>query len=199
MLLSVLLLASSFVFYFLLLKPAYLEVGNLRGLQLKTEEDLNNKRLIIQKVDDLIKKYQSIGVVREQISDAIPLDPDLARLMLQLSVFASKNNVDIQSLLFSISTVKDAPKPDITYGYGVIKTTLEVAGNYELLLAFLNDVESNVRLMDVRGISFSKVSTKDKEANIFSYKLEFDSYYQTTQLGKNSTQRTAVKTNATFK
>lgn len=127
----------------------------------------------IRNLQTLINSYKSIsqGDI-DKLKKILPFQKDIAGLFVQLDYLAKKNNFVLQAIDIreekadSEKDKKEAPvikRLDISLNLG--------GGNYFTLINFLNDVEINLRLFDVKGIYFSK--------NLDSFVINLSTYYQT--------------------
>ena len=70
--------------------------------------------------------------------------------------------------------------------YGIFPIEFVVDGNYDTFLAFLKDLEHNLRLVDIKSVSFVVPSAAATSAvssgvttnpNIYSYTLKIETYW----------------------
>ncbi|HEY0980280.1 MAG TPA: hypothetical protein VGE18_02635 [Candidatus Paceibacterota bacterium] len=195
--------------FFMVIKPRYdklqvikAEVANY-DTSLETAEQLQSSR------EELIAKYNSISKTDlDGVKTLLPDSVDNIRLIIQLDSLATKNglstlrSVDYKSEETSSSgtgaggaganagqaqNIAASNKP-----YGEFTISFQTAGQYKNFLAFLSDLEQNLRLVDITAIDFGASSggssssgtstgtssgTGDSVANNLTYKVTLKTYW----------------------
>jgi Tfp pilus assembly protein PilO len=106
---------------------------------------------------------------------ALPVDPEYPRMLVDFATAAERNGVRINSVSFSEPKLNVPTKDKLDPMKGsVIPLSLSLslkAGTYTGVKRMLADVESNLRLMDITGISLN-ASTEGG----FDYNVQIRSY-----------------------
>jgi Tfp pilus assembly protein PilO len=149
----------------------------------------------------LIAQYNGISKTDlDNITTLLPDSVDNIRLIIQLDALATKNglsslrNVDYNADELPTTnangttatpatddTSNDAASSLLPYGQFVI--SFETTGQYSNFLAFLSDVEKNLRLVDVTEVTFSSptsttgTSATASLASGFDYKVTLTTYW----------------------
>jgi len=190
MILALLLVVAAFVMYFDLLSPAYAALQTEKGQELSNQQLLSNEKQIVTQVQSLISQYQNQTQSQQSASMALPTGPDVAGALNQLYGLASANTINIQSVGVSLQAVAatptEAPVTDqiesaaegasITEPLGTISFSLTATGSYENFQAFLQSLETNIRLFDVQAISLASNGASNQDN--FTYSLTVVTYYQ---------------------
>jgi hypothetical protein len=63
--------------------------------------------------------------------------------------------------------------------YGIFPLEFEIEGRYDTFLSFLEDLELNLRMVDVKSISFTVPSAtgSGSPSNIYKYTLKVETYW----------------------
>lgn len=169
---------------FLLLKPSYSQVKNLRTEVKNKEESLAAKQRLFEDIKQLQAQYEEIQEKTKRVLYALPQQADVASLLVQLEAIASQNGMIFESVDFQKEQIVEervGQKARVVLPYKTIEIRAEVTGSYNALKNYLKAVESNVRLSDVESIVFSPAE-KAQELNLpvgtYSFSLKINSYYQ---------------------
>lgn len=147
------------VFLFLVLP----EFQNFRGLkkEIKEQQDvIINKQGVLELIDSLD---------RSKISRLEYLMPDNAQepeLLVQAEQLAAQSNMALSSIDFRINKDK-----------GEVVISEELSGTYENFKDFLDNLEKNLRLMDILSINISQI---DKSSDL-KFNLEIRAYFSSQQ------------------
>ncbi|RKX90930.1 MAG: hypothetical protein DRP84_12385 [Spirochaetes bacterium] len=163
----ILILVLSFLF---LLKPKYNEVKVSGALNLEAkQESLANKETYLTQLKSLEKNYESLPQSDiSKIDNILPSKEDVPGLLVQIEEIAEANGFNLLSL--DISPVQNLAKSKqkSLINQLLITATIE-GGEYSDLKLFLNQLESNLRLFDVKSLNFTSGSNL--------YTLNISTYY----------------------
>ena len=170
----------------MIIKPKYEKnkIKNKESIE-TTINVLNAKKIYLSELNKYIRLYNNINKKqKDKISDILPDTPDINSLYTKIDNLMSKNGFALTSLNISdksnIKTAKtrrslnnkdDRNKDDkILSGVGEINLLIDVDDvDYKRAKRLLKIIENNLRLMDVKKISFSPEGG--------SAKLEISIYY----------------------
>lgn len=168
-------LIAAFVVHALLIKPAYGEVKHLRGELKAKDRFLKEQSVAISKVNDLILQYQGAGPLRDAIALSYPLGEDLPSVFNQLKTLATVHGLAIKVFGVKPLAFRELIRAPLVKRTGVLELSLELAGPYQSFKRFIEGVETNIRVMDVKRFSIERLSTP--ESNFFSYNVTIHTYY----------------------
>jgi Tfp pilus assembly protein PilO len=188
------LIVAFVVILFLFDLPIYNEVTYLRN-EIKTYKDfLEEKEELVIKVNQLKQIYESRKGELSKVHYVLSFEKDIPNLIVQLEALTSENGLILENLAFIEKKIEQKGKVEwgregATPISGVkpkeahksLGVTLSLTGSYQSLKSFLKALEFNVRLMDIKSISFSipEVKGETKEmASIFTFDIQLDVYYQ---------------------
>jgi len=198
---SILFLAISILLFFFFIDPMYGDVKDLRTNVSTYNAALNNSTELQKTRDGLIDKYKEVKEVdRKRLSHLLPSTINNIELILEIEKIANLHGMPVGDIKFdstNLVTNKDNSKKTDTavvaesnpadyLPYGIFPIEFTIEGKYETFISFLKDLENNLRLVDVRSISFSvpeKSSseeagkTKTIESNVYRYSLKIETYW----------------------
>ncbi len=176
-LLSAALLITSLVIYATLISPEYERVNQLRGeLESKTLF-LEEERTAITQVQNLIAQYQSVSRLGESLSLALPNEESVSSVIAQINAMAGSSGVLVQSVGINNLPIKPpVSRLSSARGLGTLRLQLDLAGSYSGIKRFLQLLETNIRIMDVRSLTIGLAGRPDQD--IYLYTLTVDTYYQ---------------------
>ncbi|MFZ4500447.1 MAG: hypothetical protein ACOYMZ_03030 [Minisyncoccia bacterium] len=199
-------IAASIGTFFMVVKPRYDKLQAIKSqvanydTSLETAEQLQNSR------EELIAKYNSISKTDlDGVKTLLPDSVDNIRLIIQLDSLATKNGL---STLRSVDYKSEETTTSSTTGtgggtmgqqniatinkpYGEFTISFQTVGQYKNFLAFLSDLEQNLRLVDITAIDFGASSggsgstsgtsgtsgAGDSVANNLTYKVTLKTYW----------------------
>ncbi len=177
---ALVLLLVSLVVYFDFIQGAYGDVQNTRGEIASKQSFLNNQKQTISQIQSLLSDYKNEADFQTNLSTALPLDPESASALGQLSGLAQANNLNLNSVSsVNKSNLNLAPKSETSLinPVGVSEFKLRLIGKYEDIKNLIIDLESNYRIFDVQQINIAPVA--DPKQDYYNLDLTVDTYYQT--------------------
>lgn len=173
---SVFLLIAAVVVYSKLVNPAYDEIQQLRDKREANIKLLQEQNDAILEVKRLLNEYQSLTQIQENISLALPNEEEVPSIINQLQGLAKINSLDIESLSLQYPPLKSSAVDSLTEPLGTIRVTMRLSGDYRNLRPYLENLETNIRLIDVYSLNIEGGAIPGKTKLI--YNLVLDTYYQ---------------------
>lgn len=185
-------------FSFLIVKPLYGEVKQLKSEVSTYSLALNNSNELQKTRDSLVDKYKNIKKEdKERLNHFLPNTIGNIELILEIEKIANLHGMPIKNIKFESMTANGKGKgatdsttvvaegnPADLLPYGIFPMGFVVEGNYDSFLLFLNDLEHNLRLIDIKNIGFTvpqptaTPTTGDKiNPNIYSYSFNVEAYW----------------------
>ncbi len=180
--LPIILIASSFAVFFGYVDPNYRKGTNesgaedyskadvvfLRSELAKYEDILNSSTQIVKQRADLVAKKNTITESDQQkLERFLPSNIDNIRLIIEISKIAEGRNLVAKN----ISVGDMTQSTDDTIGgdntaYGTLSLRFTVNSSYNNFLNLLQDLQNNLRLLDITDISFSATETGFYDFNV---------------------------------
>ncbi len=167
---------------FLLDLPAYNKVTSFREELKKHQDFLKEKEEIVAKVDQLKQVYESRQNELKKVLYVLPVEKDLPNLIVQFEALSSENGLILEGLNFvkQAATTRSAAAEDVETeiesqrDYKTQEISLSVSGSYKSFKSFLEALELNIRLMDIKSINFKAQG----EGAGFTFDILLEVYYQ---------------------
>ena len=173
---SIGLIVGSMYIYGSHIRPIYAEIQRLRGERLTEFSVLNDSRVTIEIVTELLRRHQGIAEIEDRLSLSLPFSEEITSLLNQIQGLAGMNNVQVNSMSFQHLPIAYGDSQSILKPVGSLRIIAQINGNYESIKAFLEGIETNVRVIDVRSL---RISGGGAAANpTLSSQLIVDAYYQ---------------------
>jgi Tfp pilus assembly protein PilO len=187
MLVALAFLIAAFVFYFDFVSPAYSDIQALKGKELSEQNFFSQESNTITQVQKLIATYKNESQEQATVELALPSGQNVSGALAQIYGIVAANNINLQNVTISVSSVVPnagsaavgASSP-LLKPVGSISFVVAISGSYEDFKNFLSEIETNVRIFDVKNLSIqpsSQVGSLTKD--IFSYNMTITAYYQT--------------------
>lgn len=146
----------------------------LRGELAKYEDVLNSSTRIISQRDVLIAKRNTItNDDTRRLEKLLPSNIDNIRLILEISKIAEGRNLVVRNILVGdvAKTTSDTIGENNT-PYGILSLKFTVNSSYNNFLNFLQDLENNLRLLDITDISFTAT-----DSGFYDFNVSLNTYW----------------------
>lgn len=204
-------IAASIGTFVLVIKPRYDNIRTVKNEVATYDTSLETADKLKISREELIAKYNSIPKADlDGIKTLLPDSVDNIRLIIQLDSLATKNGlstlraVDYKTEDTNTSTGSSAPTSPASAGmpggvgsnntnaqmgsfgvvakpYGELTVSFSTTGQYKNFLAFISDLEQNLRLVDVTMVDFSLLGgdTSGEQSTVsnLSYKVTLKTYW----------------------
>ncbi len=157
---------------------------------------LTNSAELKETRDVLIEKYNNITTEdKDRLKHFLPSSIGNIELILEIEKIANLKGMPIKNIGFDTEKlgpkdntedqgkiVAENSKADLL-PYGIFPIDFVVEGKYSSFVDFLKELERNLRLVDIKSISFSVptpvagAAGENINYNIYSYKLTIDAYW----------------------
>ncbi|MEK7175443.1 MAG: hypothetical protein AAB693_01410 [Patescibacteria group bacterium] len=189
--LPIIFIGISITGFFLYTDPMYKKVLELRAQTASYEEALKNSKELAKKRDELTGKKNLISDANlDKLSKFLPETIDNIRLILELEKIAAPYNFFIKDIKYYTVDKNSNQVFQDKSNYGLNATgksdyetwglDFSVDGSYKDFLNFVNDLENNLRILDITSIGFSSHINFDKNKinnkEIYKYSLKIKTY-----------------------
>jgi hypothetical protein len=190
--LPILLILISIVVFIFGVNPWYKDVTALKADILVYNKALSSSTELQKTEDSLITSYNEIKQVdKDRLSNFLPNSVNNIQFILEIERIASLHNMPVKNIKFE-SVKKDATPTNANTiisedtaaqkEYGVFPIEFTTEGTYASFLPFLKDLEYNLRLADVKSVSFTVPDQSIKavagvDPNVYQYILKVETYW----------------------
>lgn len=190
------LILVSIIIFFLVVDPLYGNVKQLRSDVSVYNKALDNATNLQKTRDALLEKYRNIKQEdKDRLAKFIPNTVNNINFILEIEQVANLHSMPLKNIKFDDKNLPENQKEENTKGntllsidsednlpYGTFPIEFITEGRYDSFLSFLKDLEINLRLMDIKEVSFLVPQITDKsgtgyDPNIYSYTLKVDTYW----------------------
>lgn len=159
--------------------PTYTDAQTIGKQKTEYLDLLANARLLVEKRDQLLQKYNSISpsdIVK--LEKMLPANPDNVKLILEIDALAKIQGLVLQNVKIQDAAETEAGKnpktaarinPDI----GTLTLDFTTSGSYTAYVNFIQSLERNLRIMNLKKISF--IAPEDK--NTYQYQTSVETYW----------------------
>lgn len=192
LILPTLFILASIVIFALFTNPTYKKVTALRSDITTYSKALNNSNDLQKKEYSLISKYNEIKQLdKERLNNFLPDTVNNIQFILEVERIASLHGMPIKDIKFDPIKKDSTPTdPNMIVAeteidsrpYGVFPIEFTTEGKYDTFIPFLKDLEYNLRLIDVKSVSFTVPDADPKNSqgvdpNVYSYKVKVETYW----------------------
>lgn len=173
---------AALVVYGNLIRPKMTEVNEKRALAFSKETFLRNQQSSVAQIQNLIGQMQGTEKARTSIGLAMPEGTNVTQALSQLNAIARDKQVEF--LNFSVGQGNIRPKPSsglLLRRVAEMDMGISVLGFYDNVKSFLEGVETNVRVSNVKKFSFAplpKQGSGSTGGGLYSLGINLKMYYQ---------------------
>ena len=183
---SILITIFTFIF---VVNPFYKEVSLLKTEIEVYNTGLSNSTNLLKTEDALIKSYNEITEAnKKRLDNFLPSSVNNIQFVLELERIGNMHNMPVRDIRFepiktnvSANTIVSSGSMD-NRPYGVFPFEFTTEGKYDSFILFLKDLETNLRLVDVKSISFTVPENNGKitngiDPNVYKYSVKIETYW----------------------
>ena len=188
----------SIVLFFSIVDPLYKETSRLRSDVSTYNTALGNSTELQKARDSLVDTYKNIKPVdKERLEHFLPNTVNNIKFILEVERIANIHSMPIRNIKFDPQKVQDTKitangatstvviasnNPSDARPYGVFPIEFTTEGTYDQFSLFLKDLEYNLRLVDVKSVSFVVPPPQAKpgegqDPNVYTYTLKVETYW----------------------
>jgi len=171
----------------MMLRPEYNDLKQVRIEADTVLVELNTKKETIKQINELVSNYDSLREDFLALEKAIPSSPRVPQLLANLEELTIQGGMVINEMDVTEMTEQDlkntmqATDPAATASTGglgdkplliPIKIDLKVTGSYENFLTFLTSIEKNIRLLDVKILNIEPGEGENATQPTFDFVIE---------------------------
>ncbi|MBI4992507.1 MAG: type 4a pilus biogenesis protein PilO [Candidatus Harrisonbacteria bacterium] len=165
------------IVYITLIQPEYEMIKELRGGLDSNIKILADTRTALLGVDKLKIEYKQNEKKIDTLSLALPSEESVSSIVAQINNRSEANSLIIQSIGINYLPIKSPiGSVSLIRGIGTLQLDLRIFGSYSSFKRFLQDLERNVRIMDVRNLRLESAGKPDQD--LYAFNLTVDTYYQ---------------------
>ncbi len=182
-----LIIGASIATFVMVVNPRYKQVQAMRADVASYDGRLATAEKLKASREDLITRYNNISKADlDNLKTLLPDSVDNIRLIIQLDSLATKNGLSsLRNVQYDPNKADPSAKPDapltaqsVQKQYGEFTISFETVGPYKNFLAFLSDLEQNLRLVDITAVNFNLTSGPDKGVvDSISYTVTLKTYW----------------------
>ena len=170
------LVVGGFLIFAVLVNPAYQDIQQLRGELAAKSQLFQTQSEQFTQVQNLIAQFQGVTRLQESLSLALPQKEEVAEVVNQINFLAQASGVFINSAGLNIQPLKKEIRPVLVKGLGTARLSLKLVGSYAAFKSFLQNLETNIRLMDLADLKITLAGKPNEDSHF--YALTVDTYYQ---------------------
>lgn len=170
---------AALIIYFNLTVPEYSSTNAIRADVYSRQQLITDQKGAIDQVQKLIADYQGKAALREVISLSLPLKLDQSGILHQVQSMALVNKLSLQSFSIAAPVAQNAGTATtaaVIRPIGNMTFQLRVIGTYEDFRNFLQNLETNIRIFDIRSISVDPLAKPNQD--FYGFDLSVVTYYQ---------------------
>lgn len=180
------LIAASIGVFMVLVRPNYESLQSIRTQIASDRASLETAKKLKASREQLIADYNQIPKADlDGLKTLLPDSVDNIRLIIQIDALATKNGLSVlRNVDYKLAeekkvatTATPAQQDAAKKPYGEFIITFQTVGQYKNFLAFLSDLEQNLRLVDVTSVDFTSPDNQQQVSNSASYKVTLSTYW----------------------
>ncbi|HET8575270.1 MAG TPA: type 4a pilus biogenesis protein PilO [Candidatus Paceibacterota bacterium] len=176
-----LIIAAGLIFY-LFINPTYANVNNLKQERAQYDTALGDAAQLQEKLQSLREQLNSFSPDElTRLDHMLPNHVDNVRLILELNAIAARNNMVMKNINFALapdaSGNANSPSNSQTKEVQTVGVSFSVKGDYHTLIAFLQDLERSLRMIDIESVNFSVPQGSTADSSTYTYSIVLHTYW----------------------
>lgn len=172
-LLAVALFLGSIIVIATLDNPAVSDVVQARADRDGAQREFETQKDLISEAKNTLQVYEDLGNKINEFEFVLPSSVEHGELINNIIGLAGTNGLKAGNMTFSQGEISAPPQSDLpTKGFGTMTIDLAFEGPYDGFKSFIEKLETNSRLLDVREVQVSQ------QGDALNYKLTLAVYYQ---------------------
>ena len=173
---AIVLLLLSIGLFYTFTNSQYREAKELSALANEYQSVLKNISQIVELRDSLLATYATIPVVEiDRMNKVLPDNIDTVRLALDLDSMAARYGISIKNIQTILGTNRNANLivlPEYESAYETATFMFGFVSSYDNFMRFLADIEKNLRIMDIKSITF-----QTSDSGFYDYQVSAETYW----------------------
>lgn len=190
---SIIFIITAILVFSFIANPLYGEVKKLKEDVSTYNVALNNSTELQKTRDSLINTYKNIKIEdKDRLTHLLPSTIENIPLILEIEKIANLHGMPLNNIKFDTKNLesKDVTNKDnlviteddplANLPYNIFPMEFVIEGKYDTFVSFLKDLEDNLRLVDIKYISFvvpASVANSKADSSIYSYTLRIETYW----------------------
>lgn len=174
--------------------PLWDKIGLKKEQNSRQKQDVEKMEDLISKLKEFISVYEQKQAQAEQLSKFLPAGENISGILNSVETMGAQAGVIIDSIEWSLKSDKEEVQSVPVEGAGdgssgvqtsqnsgegdgikIISVGISAAGTYESFKNFIANLESSIRLVEIRQIG---LTAKGESGNLFDFEIKGDMYYQ---------------------
>lgn len=173
---AIIMILASVVGFVSYVIPTYQGTADARAEEKEFNQALANARRLEEERDALLADFNNIETESlERLETLLPDNIDNVKLIIELDELATTHGLQLQSIDVADSGDADPAEeaPLLREGIASVQLDFSLLGPYERFVAFVEDVENSLRLIDIQQIQFQAAT----ESTNYQYGLSVQTYW----------------------
>jgi Tfp pilus assembly protein PilO len=138
---------------------------------------INNSVTLIQSRDAVLKDYNSLSDDdKARLDKMLPDNVDNVRLIIDITNIASRHGIPLKDITANTaaggSSDASAGSPSSNAVSGTVSVSFSFSSSYENFLAFLGDIQSSLRILDISHLTVTSNTT-----GTYDYSVQLQTYW----------------------
>jgi Tfp pilus assembly protein PilO len=160
-----------FIFF---LRPQYAVIKDLKAEEVKYDGVLDQAAELNALRDRLEKTVETFAPEDlERLNKLVPESIDLPRLALDITTMANAFGLETEGL--AISEPLDSPQTPNSKSYRSSRIEFTTDSSYDVMVAFLKELEQSLRLLDVSSLAVSP--SEESATGLFKFNISIQTYW----------------------
>lgn len=173
---SLALILLSIGLFYTFTSPQYADMKERRALAGEYQDVIENVAAIAETRDKLLVNYQAIPKIQiDRLAKVLPNNIDTVHLAVDLDSIASRYGISIKNVQVENNpndTASLLVLPEYGIPYEKVTISFTFISNYENFMKLLTSLESSLRIMDIKSVTFRATDT-----GLYEHRLAVTTYW----------------------
>ena len=178
-LLPIVLIIASIGLFVMYINPTYAQIGGLNAQLQQYDVALNQSAQIRQVRGTLLARRNTFSTSDvDRIERLLPDNIDNIRLIIDINDIAARYHLQLANVAVSSQAASSAGSVGGGGGpLGTVNLSFTVGATYDNFVAFLQDLQRSLRLIDITHIKFNTADTDPSARGALKYDIQLQTYW----------------------
>ena len=174
LLMPIILAGSAIALFVMYTNPAYQKTKIVQTEVFAYDDALNKSQELRRTLDEKLAAYNTFSEGdRERLLKILPDNVDNIRLIIDIESIAARRNLALKNVALGTLSDSTTRRAALAVGasgssVGSVELSFSISSSYDNMLAFMQDLERSLRVIDIESVSFT---AGEKDLNSYEFKI----------------------------
>ena len=170
----ILLFGSAIALFVMFTNPTYQAAKSVQAEVFAHDDALNKSKELREMLDEKLAAYNTfVEPDRQRLLNVLPDNVDNIHLIIEINSIAARRNLSLKNVALGSLSDSATTRAALAVGasgspIGSVELGFSVSASYDNMLAFMQDLERSLRIIDIESMSFT---AGERDLNDYEFKI----------------------------